>query len=64
MLGVESDIYILKVFASINFLCSSSCNPLIEDYTQIFSMIEEEDISSIQYKTSLGGLNLREKYMA
>jgi hypothetical protein len=31
----------------------SPCNPLIEDYTEIFYMIDEGDIPSIQYKMSL-----------
>jgi hypothetical protein len=33
----------------------SPCNPLIEDYTQIFHMIDEEDIPAVQYKMSLRG---------
>jgi hypothetical protein len=33
----------------------SPCNPLIEDYTEIFYMIEKGDIPSIQCKMSLGG---------
>jgi hypothetical protein len=31
----------------------SPCNPLIEDYTEIFYMIDEEDIPSIRCKMSL-----------
>jgi hypothetical protein len=33
----------------------SPCNPLIEDYTEIFYMIDEGDILSIQRKMSLSG---------
>jgi hypothetical protein len=38
-----------------HFYVESACNPLIEDYTEIFYMIDEGDISSIQYKMSLRG---------
>jgi hypothetical protein len=31
----------------------SPCNPLIEDYTEIFHMIDKEDIPSFQCKMSL-----------
>jgi hypothetical protein len=34
----------------------SLCNPLIEDYSQIFYIIEKGDIPSIQCKMSLSGL--------
>jgi hypothetical protein len=33
----------------------SPCNPVIEDYTEIFYMLDEWDIPCIQYKTSLRG---------
>jgi hypothetical protein len=33
----------------------SPSNPLVEDYTEIFSMIDEGDIPSIQCKMSLKG---------
>jgi hypothetical protein len=33
----------------------SPCNPLIEDYTKIYYVIDKGDISFIQYKMSLGG---------
>jgi hypothetical protein len=33
----------------------SPCNPLIEDYTEIFYVIDEGDIPSIQCKMSLRG---------
>jgi hypothetical protein len=33
----------------------SPCNPLIEDYTQIFYLIDEGDIPSIQCKMHLRG---------
>jgi hypothetical protein len=38
-----------------HFCVQSPCNPLIKDYTQIFYMIDEGDILSIQYKVSLWG---------
>jgi hypothetical protein len=34
-------------------MCSLTCYPLIEDYTEIFYMIDKGDISSIQCKMSL-----------
>jgi hypothetical protein len=36
----------------------SSCNPLIEDYTEIYYMIHKGDIPSIQYTSEM---SLREK---
>jgi hypothetical protein len=39
----------------------SPCNPVIEDYTEIFYMLDEGDILSIQYKMSLGGPNSTRK---
>jgi hypothetical protein len=44
-----------------HFYVPTPCNPLIEDYTEIFYMIDEGDITSIQCKMSLRGLSLREK---
>jgi hypothetical protein len=37
-----------------HFYVQSPSNPLIEDYTQIFYMIDERDIPSLQSKMSLG----------
>jgi hypothetical protein len=39
----------------------SPYNPLIEDYTEIFCMIDEGDIPSIQCTTSLRGPKSRRK---
>jgi hypothetical protein len=33
----------------------SPCNPLIEDYSEIFYMIDEGNVPSIQYELSLRG---------
>jgi hypothetical protein len=38
-----------------HFYVQSACNPLIEDYTEIFYMIVKGDIPSIQCKMSLRG---------
>jgi hypothetical protein len=38
-----------------HFYVQSPCNPLIEYYTEIFYMIDEGDILSIQCKFSLRG---------
>jgi hypothetical protein len=38
-----------------HFYVYSPCDPLIEDYTEIFYMIDEGDIPSIQGKMRLGG---------
>jgi hypothetical protein len=47
-------IHVLKALAS-------PCNPLIEDYTQTFYMIEKGDIPSIQSNMSLRGPNSMRK---
>jgi hypothetical protein len=39
-----------------HFYVHFPCNPLIEDYTQIFYMIDKGDIPSIQCKMNLKGL--------
>jgi hypothetical protein len=36
-----------------HFCVQSPCNPLIENYTQIFHMVDEGDILSIQCKMNL-----------
>jgi hypothetical protein len=41
----------------------SPCNPLIEDYTEIFHIIGKGDSPSIQCKTSLRVPNLCEEYI-
>jgi hypothetical protein len=38
-----------------HFYVQSPCNPLIEDYTKIFYMIDKGDIVSIQCKMILRG---------
>jgi hypothetical protein len=38
-----------------HFHVQSPCSPLIEDYIDIFYVIDEGDIPSIQCKMSLGG---------
>jgi hypothetical protein len=38
-----------------HFYVLSPCNPLIEDYTEIFYMTDEGDVPSIQCKMSLRG---------
>jgi hypothetical protein len=32
----------------------SPCNPFIEDYTEVFYMINEENVTSVQCEMSLG----------
>jgi hypothetical protein len=39
----------------------SPCNPLIEDYIEIFYMIDKWEIPSIQYTMSFTGLNYMRK---
>jgi hypothetical protein len=39
----------------------SPCDPLKEDYTQIFYIIDKEDILSFEYKFSLRGLKFMKK---
>jgi hypothetical protein len=41
--------------ASIIFLCSLHVNPLIEDYTEVFYIIEECDVVTLQCKMIFGG---------
>jgi hypothetical protein len=41
----------------------SACNPLIEDYTEIFYMIDEGDITFIQCKMILRGAKSITKIM-
>jgi hypothetical protein len=47
-----------------NFYVQSPRNFLIEDYTEIFYMIDKEDILSIQCKMSLVGPKSMRKEMA